>query len=103
LSITRQSAGSRWTSPLNPESMASQDALLERLRIIIDLGSDFAFLKLLGIQDFRGHFENCKIKKCYTITQPDLAPKHSRELSVERVAGAWAASGVTFDPRGRFV
>ena len=54
-------------SPLNPESMAilAGRLMLERLRVLSDLGSDFAFETTLASR-IAPFLRDCKIK-CYTL------------------------------------
>lgn len=80
-------------SPLNPESMAAQAGrlMLERLKILANSDTDFAFETTLAARSFVPFLQHCK-GKSYTINLlyfwlrgPDLA--------VERVARRVASGG----------
>jgi predicted ABC-type ATPase len=79
-------------SPLNPESMAilAGRLMLERLRVLSDLGSDFAFETTLASR-IAAFLRDCKIK-CYT-TNLIYFWLQTPELAVERVARRVASSG----------
>ena len=80
-------------SPLNPESMAilAGRLMLERLRVLSDLGSDFAFETTLASRTFVPFLRDCKIKR-YT-TNLIYFWLQTPELAVERVARRVASGG----------
>jgi predicted ABC-type ATPase len=80
-------------SPFNPESVAIQAGrlMLQRLRILSDSGSDFAFETTLAARTFAPFIIDCK-EKGYTINLIYFWLQ-SPNLAVERVARRVASGG----------
>lgn len=80
-------------SPLNSESMAIQAGrlMLERLRLLANAGTDFAFETTLAARTFAPFLRDCKAKG-YTVNLLYFWLR-SPELAVERVARRVASGG----------